>query len=147
MERVEKIENELQMRFSAISENESFARMSVAVFMAAMNPTLEEIEDVKTAVSEAVTNVVVHAKSKEVFLECKCNGEWFEIEIRDDGVGIEDVETARQPFYTTKENEERSGMGFVFMEAFMDELYVESKLGEGTTIQMKKMIASQRGES
>ena len=123
MERVEKIENELQMRFSAISENESFARMSVAVFMAAMNPTLEEIEDVKTAVSEAVTNVVVHAKSKEVFLECKCNGEWFEIEIRDDGVGIEDVETARQPFYTTKENEERTGMGFAFMEAFMDELY------------------------
>ena len=105
------------MRFSAISENESFARMSVAVFMAAMNWTLEEIEDVKP-VSEAVTNVVVHAKSKEVFLECKCNGEWFEIEIRDDGVGIEDVETARQTFYTTKENEERSEWDLPFYGGF-----------------------------
>uniref|UniRef100_UPI004056BDA1 anti-sigma F factor n=1 Tax=Agathobacter sp. TaxID=2021311 RepID=UPI004056BDA1 len=142
-------ENRVSMKFSAKSVNEGFARMAVTAFMAEMNPTLDEMEDVKTAVSEAVTNAIIHGyqedESKQVDMLCKREQNKLTIIIEDFGVGIEDVETAKQPFYTTRGEEERSGMGFAFMEAFMDEMEVISKLGEGTRIIMAKYIEREHG--
>ena len=147
--------NHMSVRFDAKSVNESLARMTVAAFMMDMNPTLDELEDVKTAVSEAVTNAIIHGygnrTSKEewdeipvVELQCTREGVKLEICIIDNGIGIEDIEKAKQPFYTTKPDMERSGMGFVFMETFMDSLEVESKIGEGTKVTMIKYIAGER---
>lgn len=138
-------QNDFTMNFKAVSENESFARMVVSMFLAQMNPNLEEMEDVKTAVSEAVTNAVVHGYrnmdgDNRVELHCTKEKDILTIIIRDYGVGIENVSLAMEPFFTTLEEEERSGMGFAFMEAFMDELNVESGVGEGTTITMAKQI-------
>ena len=136
-------QNHMQVLFDAKSENEGLARMVVTAFMAEMNPTLEQIADVKTAVSEAVTNAIIHGYDNEeesVSLCCDRDGQQLVISIEDHGVGIEDIDQAMQPFYTTKPQLERSGLGFAFMEAFMDKLEVRSKVGEGTKVVMWKYI-------
>lgn len=137
--------NFVKVEFDSCSVNESFARMVVAAFCQRLDPTLEEISDIKTAVSEAVTNCVVHGyDNREGIIEmyCEIDGDMVTIVIRDYGVGIEDVHRAMEPLFTTKPEEERSGMGFSFMEAFMDELSVTSHPGEGTVVTMKKRICS-----
>ena len=136
-------QNHMQVLIDAKSVNEGLARMVVTAFMAEMNPTLEQIADVKTAVSEAVTNAIIHGYDNEeesVSLCCDRDGQQLVISIEDHGVGIEDIDQAMQPFYTTKPQLERSGMGFAFMEAFMDKLEVRSKVGEGTKVVMWKYI-------
>ncbi|MDF2802784.1 MAG: hypothetical protein K0S61_2687 [Anaerocolumna sp.] len=135
--------NEMLLEFDSLSKNESFARMVVAGFVAGLDPTVEEIADIKTAVSEAVTNAIIHGYEEEkgkICINCKISGQEIYIEIKDHGKGIEDIEKAMEPLYTTKPDMDRSGMGFSFMEAFMDDLEVESKLGVGTTVKMKKKI-------
>ena len=137
--------NNMNVIFDAKSIIEGFARMAVASFMAQLNPTIEQLDDVKTAVSEAVTNSIVHAYSdndKQVELDCKYDGNMLTIKIIDNGIGIEDVEKAMQPFFTTKEEFERTGMGFTFMQTFMDEVEVTSKINHGTCVIMKKYIES-----
>ena len=135
--------NEMEVIFDSRSINEGFARVAVASFMTQLNPTLEEVADVKTAVSEAVTNSIIHGyENKEgiVTINSRLFANSIEIEIIDTGKGIENIEQAREPLYTSKPELERSGMGFTIMESFMDEVKIESKLGEGTKIIMKKMI-------
>lgn len=135
--------NEMKMSFSAISENESFARMVVAAFFSKLNPTLDALEDVKTAVSEAVTNAIVHGyqeKGGTVWMHCWYADRTFNVKIKDVGIGIENIENAMQPFFTTAPEKERSGMGFSFMEAFMDELSVDSAPGKGTVVTMSKSL-------
>lgn len=136
-------ENEMRLEFSSKSCNESFARVTVAAFAAQLDPSIEEIADIKTAVSEAVTNCIIHGyEEKEgiIKIECKLFANSIEIEISDNGRGIEDIEKARQALYTSKPDLERSGMGFTIMESFMDDVKVESVLGIGTKVTMKKMI-------
>lgn len=138
-----KTNNEMELVFDAVSINESLARVAVAAFVTEKNPTLEEISDIKTAVSEAVTNAIIHGygqKPGKVRLHCKWENKVLLIEIEDKGVGIDNVKQAMEPLFTTKPEEDRSGMGFSFMEAFMDELEVDSTPGEGTTIRMQKEI-------
>ena len=133
--------NWMQMFFEAKSENESLARIAVASFITPLNPTLEELSDVKTAISEAVTNAIIHGYEEgtgTVYIRCRLNGGLLEVEVEDKGKGIFDIEQAMEPLFTTKPEQERSGMGFCFMEAFMDEVEVSSVLGEGTTVFMKK---------
>lgn len=140
-------ENHMQVHFDAKSVNEGLARMVVTAFMTNMNPTLEQIADVKTAVSEAVTNAIIHGyedETKQVELNCDQNGQQLVVTVEDHGVGIEDLEQALQPFFTTKPELERSGMGFSFMEAFMDRIEVRSKKGEGTRVVMWKYIERER---
>lgn len=136
--------NYFDMKLLAISENEAFARNVVASFAVQCNPTIEEINDIKTAVSEAVTNSVVHAYAGDsglVQIECKIEDKnTVEIIVRDFGKGIADVKEAIEPFFTTAREDERSGMGFTIMETFMDEMDVTSVLGEGTCVRMKKVI-------
>ncbi len=138
--------NKMRLEFAALSDNESFARMAVAAFIAPLNPTLEEMSDVKTAISEAVTNAVLHGYENRnsledrVYMECVLQGDVLEVEISDRGVGIEDVPLAMEPLYTSKPEQDRSGMGFAFMEAFMDNLEVESEAGCGTVVRMCKKI-------
>lgn len=135
--------NEMEMIFDAVSANESLARVAVAAFVTEKNPTLEELSDIKTAVSEAVTNAIIHGygnMSGKVRLHCKWDDKVLLMEIEDKGVGIANVKQAMEPLFTTKPEEDRSGMGFSFMEAFMDELEVESTPGEGTLIRMQKEI-------
>ena len=135
--------NHMQVIFDAKSVNESLARMVVTAFMTDMNPTLEQVSDVKTAVSEAVTNAIIHGyenKEDSVELCCDRDGQQLIVTVEDHGVGIADVERARNPFYTTKPELERSGMGFTFMEAFMDKVEVCSQLGVGTKVVMWKYI-------
>ena len=139
--------NEMELVFDGKSVNEGFARVAVAAFMTQLNPTLEEVADVKTAVSEAVTNAIIHGYEKEVnkiWIRCYLIETCIYIEIEDRGKGMEDVKQAMQPMFTTKPELDRSGMGFSFMEAFMDELIVESELGKGTTVKMKKEIGKGR---
>lgn len=133
----------LYVELESKSENESLARVIVTAFAARLNPTLEEVSDIKTAVSEAVTNAVIHGYENGegiIKLICEIDRDYIIVSIRDEGVGIEDIEKAKEPLFTTREADERSGMGFAFMEIFMDELYVESEPGKGTTILMKKKI-------
>lgn len=133
--------NEMVLEFDSRSQNEGFVRVAVAAFATQLNPTLEEVADLKTAVSEAVTNVVIHAyrgKTDKVRIECSVRGKEMTVSVIDHGVGIENVEKAMEPLYTTRPELDRSGMGFSFMEAFMDELQVESEPGRGTTVRMKK---------
>ena len=141
--KMSKTDNEMELIFDAVSVNESLARVAVAAFVTEKNPTLEEISDVKTAVSEAVTNAIIHGyegQKGKIRIHCRWEDKLLFIEIEDKGVGIENIEQAMQPLFTTKPQEERSGMGFSFMEAFMDELDVESIPGEGTIIRMQKEI-------
>ena len=139
--------NEMELVFDSKSVNEGFARVAVAAFMTQLNPTLEEVADVKTAVSEAVTNAIIHGYEKEIEkirIYCRLEEQMLYIEIEDHGKGIEDVEQAMQPLFTSKPELERSGMGFSFMEAFMDEISVESELGQGTLVKMQKEIGKGR---
>lgn len=139
-----KADNEVTMEFPSRSSNEGFARAAVACFAAQMDPTLNELEDIKTAVSEAVTNAIVHGYpdsiGKVVVKARVCPGNVLELTVKDHGRGIPDVEKARQPMFTTG-GEERSGMGFTIMESFMDKLAVRSVPGRGTTVTMKKKLA------
>ncbi len=135
--------NEMYISFDARSVNEGFARVAVAAFLTEADPTLDEIADIKTAVSEAVTNAIIHGYERpeeKVELSCRLEGNEVEITVKDHGCGIPDVEKAREPFFTTKPQLERSGMGFAFMEAFMDQVEVISSVGNGTTVIMKKKI-------
>ena len=139
--------NEMELVFDSKSVNEGFARVAVASFMTQLNPTLEEVADVKTAVSEAVTNAIIHGYEKQVekiTIRCRLEEQIIYIEIEDCGKGIEDVERAMQPLFTSKPEMDRSGMGFSFMEAFMDEISVESELGKGTVVKMQKEIGKGR---
>lgn len=135
--------NEMLLEFESRSQNESFARTVVAAFAAQLDPTIEELADIKTAVSEAVTNSIIHGYVDCVGIikmRCKIHGSEITVEISDRGVGITNISKAMEPLYTTRPELERSGMGFSFMEAFMDDLKVESKVGEGTSIIMKKRV-------
>lgn len=139
--------NEMELIFDSRSSNESFARVTVAAFMTSLNPTVEEVSDVKTAVSEAVTNAVIHGYENEVhniYIRCRTEERTLYIEIEDKGRGIEDIEAAMEPLFTTKPELDRSGMGFSFMEAFMDGLEVISEPGKGTIVKMKKIIGKGR---
>ena len=136
-------ENEMNLNFISKSNNEAFARITVAAFVAGLDPTIEEISDIKTAVSEAVTNSIVHGYEDRlgiINIKCKIKEREVTIEISDNGKGIENIEMAKQPLYTSKPNLERSGMGFTIMESFMDDLKVESVLGIGTKVTMRKNI-------
>ena len=139
--------NKMELRFMAKSQNESFARASVAGFCLQLNPTIDQITDIKTAVSEAVTNSIVHAypnkENGEIIITVTLFENNIKIEIRDFGVGIEDLEKAKQPFFTTKPNEERSGMGFTVMESFMDSMNVESPKDGGVKVVLTKTITEQ----
>lgn len=138
-----KQENNMRIEFDAKSENESFARVVVAAFVTQLDPTLEEISDIKTAVSEAVTNSIIHGYESEkgkVHMACKIVDNELTIEVYDEGKGIEDIELAREPLYTSKPELERSGMGFTLMESFMDEIIVNSSKNKGTSVKMKKAI-------
>ena len=155
-----KTDNEMELYFDAMSVNESLARVAVAAFVTEKNPTLEELSDIKTAVSEAVTNAIIHgygndgrkkkADESSVYIEdeteekvrlrCRFIDKLLMIEVEDKGIGIEDVAQAMEPLFTTKPDQERSGMGFSFMEVFMDELEVESAPGVGTLVKMQKEI-------
>lgn len=136
------MKNSMEIKFKAIAENEAFARNVVASFILPLNPSLNELEDIKTAVNEAITNVVVHAypeKTGFVTMKITTNENKIEINISDNGVGIKDIERALTPFYTSKPNEERSGMGFTVMESFMDSLQVKNNK-DGVSVLMVKEI-------
>lgn len=140
-------DNKMVLEVESRSCNEGLARIAVAAFSTQLNPTLEEVADIKTAVSEAITNCIVHAYQKEtdmITIECSRFQRELTVVVQDKGKGIEDVEKAMQPLFTTKPEQDRSGMGFAFMEAFMDEVLVESRLGEGTIVTMKKAIGRQK---
>ena len=135
--------NEMTIVFESRPVNESLARVAVTAFSTQLNPTLEEVADLKTAVSEAVTNCIIHGYEGEIhkiWVTCRLKGQELFVDVKDEGVGIPDVKQAMEPLYTTKPEKDRSGMGFTFMEAFMDEISVESKVGEGTVVHMKKAI-------
>ena len=137
--------NEMNVEFDSVAKNESFARVIVASFIMSTNPTLEEVSDIKTAVSEAVTNAIIHGYEKgagKIWIRTVVEDRSVYIEVRDKGIGIADVKQAMEPLFTTKPEEERSGMGFSFMEAFMDRLEVESAAGEGTVVKMWKEIGA-----
>ena len=137
------LNNEMKLEFLSKSSNEAFARITVAAFAAQLDPTIEELADIKTAVSEAVTNAIIHGYEEKkgiVKMRCQIINDELIIEISDNGQGIENVELAKQPLYTTKPNLERSGMGFTIMESFMDEVEIESIVGMGTKVTMKKKI-------
>ena len=139
--------NEMEIQFDSKSCNEGFARVAVASFLTQMNPTVEEVADVKTAVSEAVTNAIIHGYEKrqgKIRIFCRISENQFFMEVSDKGKGILNVEEAMHPMYTTKPEEDRSGMGFAFMEAFMDEVKVESEPEKGTCVRMKKIIGKGR---
>lgn len=136
-------ENEMKLEFLSKSNNEAFARVTVAAFAAQLDPTIEELADIKTAVSEAVTNSIIHGYENTegiIKIVARIFANTISIEISDTGKGIENIELAKQPLYTSKGDLERSGMGFTIMESFMDEMQVESVLGLGTKVTMKKII-------
>lgn len=136
-------DNKMKLEFISKSSNEAFARITVASFASQLDPSIEEISDIKTAVSEAVTNSIIHGYENEtgiIKIECYLHKNSITIEITDNGKGIENIDKAKEPLYTTKPELERSGMGFTIMESFMDELKIESVVGVGTKITMKKVI-------
>ena len=133
--------NEMTIMFDSRSCNEGFARVAVAAFCTQLNPTLEEVADIKTAVSEAITNSIIHGydnQVKKIWIECRTENKTLFVTVRDEGRGIADVKKAMEPMFTTRPELDRSGMGFAFMEAFMDKVEVESIPGEGTIVKMKK---------
>lgn len=154
--------NEMKIEFDAIAVNEGFARVAIAAFVSNMNPTMEELSDLKTAVSEAVTNAIIHGYENlcgygkygdrvpateiihpgKVYIHCEIKGDTFYISVQDKGKGMADVEKAMEPLFTTKPEFNRSGMGFAFMEAFMDDLEVFSEVGQGTVVKMVKKIGA-----
>jgi stage II sporulation protein AB (anti-sigma F factor) len=137
--------NFMELKFSSRSENESFARVAVAAFISQLDPTLEELTEIKTVVSEAVTNAIIHGYEEgdgTVLIQCSLTGGRVELVIEDEGQGIPDIEEARQPLYTSKPELERSGMGFTIMENFMDEIEVVSRPGVGTRVRLVKTLKS-----
>lgn len=137
------VDNEMKLEFTSKTSNEAFARITVAAFVSQLDPTIDELSDIKTAVSEAVTNSIIHGYEDEegvVKIIAKLFGNNIEIEISDCGKGIQNIEEAMKPLYTSKPNLERSGMGFTIMESFMDEVKVESAIGLGTKVTMRKKI-------
>lgn len=141
--------NEMKLTFLSKSNNESFARVAAAAFVSQIDPTVEELADVKTAVSEAVTNAIIHGYEEQtgyVTLSCKLYHDSVEIVISDEGKGIENVAEAMQPLYTSKPEMERSGMGFTVMESFMEKVEVESEVGKGTKVTMFQTFASLKKE-
>ncbi len=135
--------NYMELRFKSTSENEGFARTCVAAFCLQLDPTLEELNDIKTAVSEAVTNCVVHAYPEgngEIYLKAEITNDLLKVVISDKGIGIENIRQAREPFYTTKPSQERSGMGFAIMESFMDKMNVEKNGNRGLKVTLLKQI-------
>lgn len=143
-------ENEMKLEFISKSTNEAFARITVAAFASQLDPTIEELADIKTAVSEAVTNSIIHGYDNRqgiVKVIAKLKENEITIEISDKGKGIENIEIAKEPLYTTKPNLERSGMGFTIMESFMDSMEIESIVGLGTKITMTKKIKPKEAEA
>ena len=137
--------NEMTIIFDSRPENEGLARVAAAAFCTQLNPTLEEVADLKTAVSEAVTNCIIHGYQGEVHkirMKCVRKERTIYLDIEDDSIGIADVEKAMEPLYTTRADQDRSGMGFTFMEAFMDEVKVTSQVGKGTCVHMSKKIGN-----
>ena len=135
----------VRLEFESNSRNEEFARVVAAVFMSRLDPTLEETQDVKTAVSEAVTNAIIHGYPDgvhTVIVRCRTEDQTVQVQVIDEGVGIADIHQAMEPLYTSRPKQERSGMGFMFMEAFMDEVQVESEPGLGTTVTMRKTLGN-----
>lgn len=142
----EQIENEMELKFVSKATNEAFARITIAAFASQLDPTIEELADIKTAVSEAVTNCIIHAYENRqgiIKINARLNDKQIIIQISDNGKGIENVDMAKEPLYTTKPNLERSGMGFTIMESFMDDMRVESIVGLGTKVTLVKTIKSQ----
>lgn len=142
------MKNEMNLQFSALSQNESFARVTVASFIAQMDPTMDELTEIKTVVSEAVTNSIIHGyendPSGKVYISVSIEDGLIDMTIKDHGAGISDVEEARQPLFTTKPDLERSGMGFTIMENFMDEVEVHSQPGSGTEIRLRKHLTKSK---
>ncbi|WP_326908575.1 anti-sigma F factor [Sedimentibacter sp. MB31-C6] len=139
--------NYVYIKIPSLSTNESFARAAVAAFCSSLDPTIEELSDIKTAVSEAVTNAIIHGYEDavgNVEIQCRIKGQMVEIIVEDFGLGIVNVDMAREPLYTTKPELERSGMGFAVMETFMDELVVLSEKDVGTKVIMRKTIGSKK---
>lgn len=132
--------NKIEVRFSALAENEAFARMVISAFLLQKNPSVSIVSEVRTAVSEAVTNVIVHSGSSLAVLRAEFIEETLHIEIEDYGCGIADVEQAMKPFYTSKPDQERTGIGFALMQSFMDGVYVNSSLNCGTVVKMIKRL-------
>ena len=133
----------MELIMESRSENEEFARVVAAVFASRLDPTLEELDDIKTAVSEAVTNAIIHGyegSAGTITIRCRIEGETLTVEVEDTGKGIADVKLAMEPLFTTKAECDRAGMGFSFMEAFMDQVHVESEPGKGTKVVMRKQI-------
>lgn len=137
--------NHMDIRFAALSENESFARVAVAAFLAHLDLTVEEMEEIKTVVSEAVTNAIIHGYEQDpeqlVYISTSIEGDRIEIVVEDKGIGIANLDEARQPLFTTKPEMERSGMGFTIMENFMDAVEVTTGVGQGTRIRMIKKVS------
>ncbi|ETI70365.1 anti-sigma F factor [Neobacillus vireti] len=142
------MKNEMSLEFSALSQNESFARVTVAAFIAQLDPTLDELTEIKTVVSEAVTNAIIHGYENDpsgiVYIQVSIEDSLINMTIRDSGKGIADVEEARQPLFTTKPDLERSGMGFTIMENFMDEVEVLTQPGRGTEVKLRKHLNSSK---
>nr|WP_216830453.1 anti-sigma F factor [Alkalihalobacterium elongatum] len=142
------MKNSMEIKFSALSQNEAFARVTVGAFVAQLDPTMEEITEIKTVVSEAVTNAIIHGYHNQpegmVFISVTLEQDTIELIIRDEGVGIDNIDEAKQPLYTTKPELERSGMGFTIMENFMDELQVISEPMMGTTVYLKKYLSKSK---
>jgi stage II sporulation protein AB (anti-sigma F factor) len=142
------MKNEMKLEFKAISQNESFARVTVAAFAAQLDPTIDELTEIKTVVSEAVTNSIIHGYEGDpngiVSITASLENDLLEITIKDEGRGILDVEEARTPLYTTKPELERSGMGFTIMENFMDDIHVQSQPGKGTVVRLRKHLSTSK---
>lgn len=143
-----KMRNTMEIKFSALSQNESFARVTVGAFVAQLDPTMEEITEIKTVVSEAVTNAIIHGYHNQpegmVYISVTLENGGIELTIKDEGIGIDNIDEARQPLYTTKPDLERSGMGFTIMENFMDEIRVISEPMMGTTVYLKKYLSKSK---
>ncbi|WP_249871916.1 anti-sigma F factor [Oceanobacillus saliphilus] len=139
------MKNEMSLAFSSVSENEAFARVTVAAFITQLDPTMDEVTEIKTVVSEAVTNAIIHGYNNEshhkIFITCILNEGEIELTIKDHGIGISDIAEARQPLYTSKPEMERSGMGFTIIENFMDSVEVISYPDKGTTVTMTKQLS------
>ncbi|MGC4376424.1 anti-sigma F factor [Fictibacillus sp. Mic-4] len=142
------MKNEMKLEFSSLSQNESFARVTVAAFIAQLDPTVDELTEIKTVVSEAVTNAIIHGYENNpngvVYITVELDEDRVKLTIRDEGVGIKNLDEARQPLYTSKPELERSGMGFTIMENFMDEVEVISEPSFGTTIHLTKYLAKNK---
>ena len=133
--------NTMELRFKTLPENEAFARMVISAFVVPKNPPLSVISEIRTAVSEAVTNAIVHSGSEMAVMRAECIGETLHIEIEDFGCGIRDIQLAMQPFYTSKPDQERTGIGFALMQSFMDHVSVISSPDQGTVVKMVKKLS------